>query len=67
MAVEMTYLALENKKSHVNVGSNGRRNWRVMGRHRPVISRVARNVFAKGPGASLTESEKMATMITYGA
>jgi hypothetical protein len=34
----------------------------VMGRHRPVIKRVATKVFAKGPGASLTESEKMATM-----
>jgi hypothetical protein len=58
----ITYLQLENRSSHVNVGSNGRRNWRVMGRHRPVIKRVATKVFAKGPGASLTEREKMATM-----
>lgn len=60
--MDRTYFALENKKSHVNVGSNGRRNWRVMGRQRPVIRRVARKVFANGPGASLTEREKMATM-----
>jgi hypothetical protein len=33
-----------------------------MGRHKPVMSRVATNVLAKGPGASLTEREKMATM-----
>jgi hypothetical protein len=33
-----------------------------MGRHKPVISSVATNVFANGPGASLTESEKMATI-----
>ena len=33
-----------------------------MGRHRPVMSRPATNVFANGPGASLTEREKMATM-----
>lgn len=33
-----------------------------MGRHKPVMSRVAINVFANGPGASLTEREKMATM-----
>lgn len=58
----ITYFALENRSSHVNVGSNGRRNWRVMGRHKPVMSRVATNVFANGPGASLTDSEKMATM-----
>jgi hypothetical protein len=58
----VTYLQLENRNSHVRVGSNGRRNWRVMGRHRPVMSRPATNVFAKGPGASLTDREKMATM-----
>lgn len=57
-----TYFALENKSSHVSVGSNGRRNWRVIGRHRPVMSSVATNVFANGPGDSLTEREKMATM-----
>lgn len=33
-----------------------------MGRTRPPISRAAAKVFAKGPGASLTEREKMATM-----
>ena len=59
---EVTYLQLENNSSHVRVGSNGRRNWRVMGRQRPVMSRPATNVFANGPGASLTDREKMATM-----
>jgi hypothetical protein len=34
----------------------------VMGRHRHVMSSVAMKVLAKGPGASLTEREKMATM-----
>lgn len=33
-----------------------------MGKHNPVMSSVATKVFAKGPGASLTEREKMATM-----
>tara|TARA_R110002003_G_scaffold104_44_gene8611 strand:- start:31860 stop:32216 length:357 start_codon:yes stop_codon:yes gene_type:complete len=33
-----------------------------MGRHKPVMSRPATNVFANGPGASLTDREKMATM-----
>ena len=33
-----------------------------MGRQRPVMSRPATNVFANGPGASLTDREKMATM-----
>jgi DNA-directed RNA polymerase subunit N (RpoN/RPB10) len=56
------YLQLEKRNSQVRVGSNGSRNWRVMGRHKPVMSRVATNVLAKGPGASLTEREKMATM-----
>jgi hypothetical protein len=55
-----TYLQLLKRNSQVRVGSNGRRNWRVMGKHRPVMSSVATNVFANGPGASLTESEKMA-------
>jgi hypothetical protein len=58
----VTYLQLENKRNHVRVGSNGRRNWRVMGRQRPVMSRPATNVFANGPGASLTDREKMATI-----
>lgn len=58
----VTYLQLLNRNSHVRVGSNGRRNWRVMGRHNPVMSRPATNVFANGPGASLTDREKMATM-----
>jgi hypothetical protein len=58
----VTYLQLENRSSHVSVGSNGRRNCRVMGRQRPVMSRPATNVFANGPGASLTEREKMATI-----
>lgn len=57
-----TYLQLEKRNSQVRVGSNGRRNCRVMGKHRPVMSSVAMNVLAKGPGASLTEREKMATM-----
>lgn len=34
----------------------------MMGRQRPVNSRPATKVFAKGPGASLTDKEKMATM-----
>lgn len=59
---DVTYLQLENRKSHVRVGSNGRRNCLVIGRHKPVISSVARNVLANGPGASLTDKEKMATM-----
>ena len=58
----ITYLQLEKRNSHVRVGSNGRRNCRVMGIHRPVMSSVAMNVLAKGPGASLTEREKMARM-----
>ena len=58
----MTYLQLLNRKSHVSVGSSGRRNCREMGRHKPVMSRPATNVFANGPGASLTDREKMATM-----
>jgi hypothetical protein len=33
-----------------------------MGRHRPVMSRPATKVFANGPGASLTDREKMATI-----
>ena len=57
-----TYLQLEKRNSQVRVGSNGRRNCRVMGKHRPVMSSVAMNVLAKGPGASLTEREKMAMM-----
>ena len=57
-----TYLQLEKRNSQVRVGSNGRRNCRVMGKHRPVMSSVAMNVLAKGPGASLTEREKMARM-----
>lgn len=58
----MTYLQLLNKNSHVNVGSNGSKNCRVIGSNRPVKSAVAANVFANGPGASLTDSEKMATI-----
>jgi hypothetical protein len=57
-----TYLQLENRSTQVRVGSSGRRNWRVMGRHRPVMSRPAIKVFANGPGASLTDRAKMATM-----
>jgi hypothetical protein len=53
-------LQLLKRNSHVRVGSNGRRNCRVIGKHSPVISSVAKNVFANGPGASLTDSEKMA-------
>lgn len=55
-------MQLEKRNSHVRVGSNGSRNWRVMGKHKPVMSSVAINVLANGPGASLTDSEKMATM-----
>jgi hypothetical protein len=58
----VTYLQLENRSTHVSVGSRGRRNCRVMGRHKPVMSRPAINVFAKGPGASLTDRAKIATM-----
>src|SRR5690242_8290931 len=58
----MTYLQLLNRNSHVNVGSNGSRNWRVAGTRTPHRSAVAANVFGKGPGASLTDSEKMAMM-----
>lgn len=58
----MTYLQLLNRNSHVNVGSNGSKNCRVTGTRIPVRSAVAANVLANGPGASLTESEKMATM-----
>lgn len=58
----MTYLQLLNRNSHVNVGSNGSRNWRVAGIRTPHRSAVAANVFAKGPGASLTDNEKMAIM-----
>jgi hypothetical protein len=58
----VTYLQLENRSTHVRVGSRGRRNCRVMGRHRPVMSRPATNVFANGPGDSLTDRAKMATM-----
>ena len=57
-----TYLQLEKRNSQVRVGSNGSRNWRVMGKQSPVMSSVAINVFANGPGASLTEREKMATI-----
>ena len=55
-------MQLEKRNSQVSVGSNGSKNWRVIGRHKPVISSVAINVFANGPGASLTDREKMATM-----
>jgi hypothetical protein len=47
-----------NRNSHVRVGSNGSRNWRVIGKHKPVISSVATKVFANGPGASLTDSHE---------
>ena len=58
----MTYLQLLNRNSHVNVGNNGSKNWRVAGIRTPHRSAVAANVLAKGPGASLTDSEKMAMM-----
>lgn len=60
--MKMTYLQLLNRNSHVNVGSNGSKNWRVTGTRIPAKSAVAANVFANGPGASLTDSEKMATI-----
>lgn len=44
------------------MGSNGSKNCRVTGIRMPVKRAVAANVLANGPGASLTESEKMATM-----
>ena len=58
----MTYLQLLNRNSHVNVGNNGSKNWRVAGIRTPHRSAVAANVLAKGPGASLTDSENMAMM-----
>ena len=57
-----TYLQLLNRNSQVSAGRNGRRNCRVIGRTSPSMSMAAANVFAKGPGASDTDSEKMATM-----
>jgi hypothetical protein len=57
-----TYLQLENSRSHVNAGRKGSRNWREMGSTRPAMSSAATNVFAKGPGVSMTERAKMATM-----
>jgi hypothetical protein len=57
-----TYLQAGNSRSHVNAGRNGRRNWREMGNMRPSIRAAAAKVFAKGPGASLTDMEKMSTM-----
>jgi hypothetical protein len=62
MGPGQTYLQLENRSNHVKAGRNGRRNWRVMGNSRPSMSRAAVNVFAKGPGSSLTDKEKMAIM-----
>ena len=56
------YLQLENRSSHVRAGRNGRRNCLDMGRTRPPMRRAAAKVLAKGPGASLTERAKMATM-----
>lgn len=55
-------MQLLNRNSQVSVGSNGSKNWRVAGIRTPHRSAVAANVFAKGPGASLTDSEKMAMM-----
>lgn len=55
-------MQLENNRSHVKAGRNGSKNWREIGRTRPSISRAAANVFAKGPGASETDREKIATI-----
>lgn len=60
----MTYLQLVNRITQVRVGSNGRRNCRVMGRIKPAISTPAPNVLAKGPDG-LTETANMATMAKY--
>jgi hypothetical protein len=60
--METTYLQLEKRSSQVRAGRNGRRNCRVMGSTRPPMSRAAAKVFAKGPGASETDREKMAMM-----
>lgn len=62
MGPRQTYLQLENRSNQVKAGRNGRRNWRVMGSSRPSISSAAVKVFAKGPGSSLTDREKMAIM-----
>jgi hypothetical protein len=53
-------LQLENSSSQVKAGRNGRRNCREIGSRRPSMSSAAVKVFANGPGASETESEKMA-------
>jgi len=62
VGMRTTYLQLENRSSQVNAGRKGSRNCREMGSTRPSMSSAAAKVFAKGPGDSLTDSEKMATM-----
>jgi hypothetical protein len=57
-----TYLQAGKSSSQVRAGRKGSRNWRDMGRMRPTMSAAAAKVFAKGPGASLTDMEKMRTM-----
>jgi hypothetical protein len=58
-----TYRALKKNTSHVNIGSTGRKNCRVIGMRSASINNVAAPVLTIGPGAWLIDSEKMASII----
>jgi len=54
---------LKKKRSQVNMGRTGRKNWRVTGMSNASISNDAAPVFTSGPGAWLIESENRLRMI----
>lgn len=59
-----TYCAEKKKTSHVAMGRKGRKNCLVIGMSNAMISNVAAPVLTRGPGAGVTDSEKMPKMMS---
>jgi hypothetical protein len=62
--MDKTYRALKKKSNQVKIGSAGKKNCLVIGISNMSMSSDAAPVFIMGPGAWLTDSEKMAIMIS---
>ena len=63
----MTGFAYRHEKkntSHIIIGRNGRKNWRVMGSMREVSSSVAATVLTTGPGVSANDKVKMPSIMS---
>ena len=59
---KLTHPQEKKSTTQVKIGSTGRKNCRVMGITRDVMSKVAISVLVAGPGRSMTQREKMPRM-----